>query len=217
MRVPGPHQRQTQFPENFIALRAFSIRRVRVTLICCLMVMLTACTSVPKQTGRSIAPENIDRFDVAARIGVKQGKEGFSGNVRWKHATELDELWLISPLGQIVARLRQTPGLATLATADKKLYQAIDVEALTQDAFGWSIPLSGMRYWLLGMAAPTSVPLIKKRDSENRITEMEQDGWEVEISEYKDPTALPGKLKLRYRDLEIKLLIDNWLINGSEE
>ena len=196
----------------FDFLRLFLNRGLAVI---CLTTMLAACTSVPLKTTTAIVPEKIDRFDIVARLGVRQDKEGFSGNVHWKHLTTLDELWLISPLGQTVAQLRQTLELATLTTADKKIYQASDIEALTQQTFGWSIPLSGMSYWLRGMAAPTSEPLIRKRDQANRITEMEQNGWNIEISEYQDPTGLPGKLRLRYKDLDIKLLIDKWLVNDE--
>lgn len=204
------------FPSgNFFGLNFRIVTKSGRVLVIGLIVALSACASVPTPIiPELVSPESIVGFEVAARIGLKQDNRGFSGSARWRHAANQDELWLYSPLGQMVAQLRQTPDEAWLQTSDQKFFRANDIAVLTREAFGWSMPLSGMRYWILGMAAPTSTAVIVTRDAEDRIVELEQDGWSVAISEYKpaEQGGLPAKLRLRYQDLEIKLILDNWVI-----
>ena len=181
--------------------------------VMCLLALIS-CANLPKTIETNISPEKIDGFDLSARISVKFKHDGFSGSTVWKHLRESDELWLYGPLGQLTAKLQQVPTEARLVTSDQKLITASTVEVLTHEVLGWSLPLSGLRYWILGQVSPVTIQATTKINAENRVVEIQQDGWTILISEYRryDQGVLPAKIQMRYSDLEMRLVIDSWVI-----
>src|SRR5512140_1212910 len=69
-----------------------------------------------------------EAFDISGRISVKYGKQAMSGKISWRHDAAGDELLLMNPFGQGVARIARSDNLVTLTTSDQKVYQANDVE-----------------------------------------------------------------------------------------
>jgi outer membrane lipoprotein LolB len=56
-----------------------------------------------------------------------------------------------------VARLQRDPAGVSLQ-ADGKTWQATDVESLTQDVLGWTLPLGNLVWWIRGLpGCPLSV------------------------------------------------------------
>ena len=56
----------------------------------------------------------------------------------------------ITPVATI-ATISITPESATLVQADKAPRVAKDIDSLTAQSLGWSLPVSGLRDWLQGM------------------------------------------------------------------
>jgi outer membrane lipoprotein LolB len=83
--------------------------------------------------------------------------KGSVGQFDWAHRLNDDLLSVNSPLGTTVARLQRDPAGVSLQ-ADGKTWQATDVESLTQDVLGWTLPLGNLVWWIRGLPAP--MPLI---------------------------------------------------------
>ncbi len=71
-----------------------------------------------------------------------------SGRFTLRSAGERTELEVFSPFGQTVARALAGPGGATLETADGRVFQADDAEALTEFVLGWRAPVERLPAWL---------------------------------------------------------------------
>ena len=184
------------------------------------LALLAGCASAPelvRQPRSEHAPvtsvEQVDAFQISGRVGVKYDEQGFSGNLRWQHAAQHDEILILSPLGQGVAQIEQNAEGVVLTTSDQQRYQAQDVEALTESVLGWRLPLAGLRYWVLGRSAPGKAEM--QLDEMKRPLRLIQDGWQIDYLAYReaDGLVLPQKMTMHRQDLEMKLIIDDWMID----
>ncbi|MDP2784884.1 MAG: lipoprotein insertase outer membrane protein LolB [Sulfurimicrobium sp.] len=177
-------------------------------LLC--LLLLGGCAAPPvRQMGAAVAPET---FQLQGRIGVRYGTEGFSGNFSWRHGIQDDEILLLTPLGQAVARIERDATGVKLDTPDGH-YAAQDVAELTQRILGWRLPLDGMQYWVTGQPAPDGVASIS-RDASLNITRLRQQQWEIEYPAYRAQGAyvLPARVVMRNGTLELKLVVDEWIL-----
>ena len=170
-------------------------------------LLLTGCAAIEEQQ----APAGLigDAFHVSGRVSVKYGAEAASGKITWQHDAAGDDLLFSTPLGQGVARIVRRDDRVSLTTSDKKVYQASDVETLTEQVLGWRLPLAGLPDWVRGRAA-VGAPAQTRLDSSQRLAELRQSGWLVEFLDYKGQNRLPALLRLSREDVEIRLVIDQW-------
>jgi len=156
-------------------------------------------------------PALITGFQLSGRVAVKYDGQGFSGGLRCQRNGDTDDLLILSPLGQGVARIERDAEGVTLTAPDQRPYRAKDTAELTQQVLGWRLPLDGLRYWALGVAAPATAA-IPEVDAGQRLSRLTQDGWRIDYLGYKrvDGTDLPGKIVLQRDDVEVKLVIDAW-------
>ncbi|MEO6423436.1 MAG: lipoprotein insertase outer membrane protein LolB [Candidatus Nitrotoga sp.] len=151
-------------------------------------------------------------FVLSGRIVVKHASDRSSSGVRWVHRAEADEILLLAPLGQTVARIRSDEQGAALDTPFKH-FVAKDADELTQQVLGWGLPLAGLRYWVLALPAPKGAFDIE-HDANGQVILLSQDGWVIRYTRYATQTqdSLPLRLALQRDGLEIQLLIDEWEI-----
>lgn len=156
-------------------------------------------------------PALIKGFQLSGRVAVKYDGQGFSGGLRWQRNGETDDVLILSPLGQGVARIERDAKGVTLTAPDQRPYRAKNTAELTQQVLGWRLPLDGLRYWTLGVAAPASTA-IREVDADQHLSRLTQDGWRIDFLGYTrfDGTDLPGKIVLQRDEVEVKLVIDLW-------
>ncbi|MGH8757566.1 MAG: lipoprotein insertase outer membrane protein LolB, partial [Burkholderiales bacterium] len=72
----------------------------------------------------------------------------------------------------------------------------------------------GLQYWILGIAAPQSAAQAQ-RDSQQRLARLNQDSWEIAYLRYKpeQESGMPARIMLSRGDLQINLIIDDWVIS----
>lgn len=176
--------------------------------------LLAACAALAPAPE---VPRTPVRFDLLGRVAVNYDGRAFSSNVRWQHAPERDEIWLLTPTGQTLAYIVDDAGGATLTGADQKQYRANNVESLTRQALGWELPLARLGYWVRGEAAPGAAPAVTGRDERSRLTALTQDGWRIAFVHYPpgEQGGLPRRLDLASGAHEIRLVIDGWRGSGD--
>jgi outer membrane lipoprotein LolB len=119
---------------------------------------------------------------------------------------------LLGPLGQGAVEIEGDPGGVRLRTAQGETYTASDPETLMHQALGWSVPVAGLRYWLLGRDDPGGGAVQPTLDPEGRPLTLAQGGWEVRYLDYLpvDPVSLPGRVQLDRGDLHARVVINRW-------
>jgi outer membrane lipoprotein LolB len=179
-----------------------------------LLMLLSACATVAPQRAPTVAADaTITAYNLAARISVAQGDNGYFGNLHWLREGEKHEIEILSPLGQVIARLYKKSNTYTLTTADQRVLQSNNAEQLMRDAVGFALPVGGLEHWVMGRAAPDSA-YESQKFPDGTIETLAQDGWKIAYADYLQPEGrsalLPKKITLRRDDMLIKLVIDQW-------
>ncbi len=170
-------------------------------------LLFAGCAAIDEQPG-SIVPIG-DAFYLSGRVSVKYGAEAASGKISWRHDAAGDDLLFSTPFGQGVARIVRSDALARLTTSDQKVYEASDVETLTEQVLGWRLPLAGLPDWVRGRAA-AGAPAQTRFDRLQRLAELRQLGWLVEFLDYRSENGPPVLLRLSREGMDLRLVIDQW-------
>lgn len=137
-----------------------------------------AVSTIVKESAEDKSCLSSPDFRLLGRLSVKGGKESFSGGIQWHHSEEVDEFFLLSPLGQALAQIHRIPEGVFLTTSEQEHYYADDVESLTEEVLGWRLPLAGLQYWVQGMNSPVTSSAMDL-DAQGRVVVIRQDGWEI--------------------------------------
>ncbi|MGD2138945.1 MAG: lipoprotein insertase outer membrane protein LolB [Burkholderiales bacterium] len=178
--------------------------------------LLAACVTQPPALPPGEVPQ-VDRFELSGRVAVKLDGRGHSARLRWRHLSDSDSIWLYSPVGSTIATLHANGELATLVTSKQETYQSTNVQLLTRDVLGWDLPLSGLKYWVLGRVDPEAPVEQIELDEQLRIRRLVQGGWDVEFASYQPDGTLPSAMVLRYEDLRLRLVVDRWNVASLEQ
>ncbi len=179
----------------------------RALAACAVAYWLAGCAVLaPGVITPAVAP-----FDILGRVLVSYDNRAFSSNFRWHHSESTDEIWLLSPVGQTLAHIAAAPDGATLTGADQQTYRAASVASLTQRALGWSLPLAQLQHWVGGHAVPGAASGAETRDTDGRLTMLQQDGWLIYyVWGDAAPLRRPRRLDLAQGAQQIRMVIDEW-------
>ncbi len=147
-------------------------------------------------------------WTLQARIGVQSGEQSMSGQIRWQHRHDGDDLMLISPLGQGVARIVRDAAGVVLEMPNQPPRRARDADALTAEALGYALPVAGLAWWVQALPDPARA-FEARRDAVGRLAQLKQDGWVIDYLQYA-ADARPRKLVVTREGLEIRLVADSW-------
>lgn len=206
-------------------MRNWGIRQHNIYLLMLLLACLAGCVSttevrkhavktiiVHPETGKAANGE--DAYRLVGRISVSNTHQKFSAAISWRHHANEDQIHLFAPFGQTIAQIDRDATGVRLITAEPARYQADNVEQLTQQVFGWVLPISGLQFWVRGLHFPQTIAELDV-DRNERIVAIRQDGWKIFYSAFfSTPVGvleLPKLLELDRDNLKIKLVIDRWL------
>lgn len=193
------------------------ITALRLGGLMILVALANGCALFAPQAGepnqaawqqRQASYEQITHWTVDARMAT--ALLGWSGSLNWQQSGPHLYIGVSGPLG--IGGFKANGGLdfVKVVTSDGQKLQG-DPELLYQQVVGWHFPLRGMRYWALGLPVPAK-PVNLTLDNAGRIVEMQQDGWLLRYTEYRQygDEVLPRRMKLEKGDLTVRIVIDNW-------
>jgi outer membrane lipoprotein LolB len=174
-------------------------------------LVLAACAPiVPRQPADAAPRALMPAFVLDGRMSATDGRQAASGRMEWEHAAQTDRLTLLSPLGQIVARLDSGPDGARLTSADGTQREASSADALLPEVLGIEVPSARLPRWLQG--APDAGAQVRQRDGAGRPLLVIDQGWRIDYLDYASerPDALPARLDISRGEARIRLIIDSW-------
>lgn len=189
-----------------------------------LAVTLGGCASVrpgPEAPGANaeaawerhrVALQQLPGWAATGRVVVRQGGEGFSASLRWRQQAGAYVLRVMAPLAQGTWQLSGAPGIARMQGPDGQAVEAGDPESMMREALGWSLPVAGARYWVLGIPDPAQAITLRELDAQGRLARLEQAGWTVQVQEYTEvgEYLLPRRLQISRDGIDIRLAISRW-------
>lgn len=183
--------------------------------VACASLLLVGCATQsitpPANTPASAVSRPVfAAFEFEGRIAARDGRDAANGTLKWSHDEQHDEWTLLSPLGQIIARINATPTGATLRTADGKRFEAPDVDTLLPRILGISAPAEHLDAWLQGRAAAGAKVLLL--DDIGRPSRIFDDGWTIEYPAYAndEPDALPQRIEAQRDEVRLRIIADQW-------
>ena len=193
---------------------------VRVFLLTSLL-LLAACATTPRGVDlpdisswelRNEVLGGIREWQFKGRIAVKAGDEGFNGKLNWAQRGASYDAAVSGPLGMGTVRIEGDGRSAVLTDKDGEATELEDVELELRWRYGWTIPVTSLRYWALGIPDPAT-PAETRVDSEGRLEFLEQSGWTVEVSRYAEGGGqqMPRILTAKNPDSRVRMVIDRWL------
>ena len=185
------------------------------TVIALCALFISACATTPRSSV-SVRPGEVEAFELNGRVNVRTEQSAYPGRIRWQHAPERDEVWLYSPLGAAIAHMEQNDKGAMLATSDGKQYQAAHVTDLSRKVLGYELPLDALQYWVRGLPWPALDRVERTDDADGRPQQITQGGWKITYLDWNAAGAkgLPSKLDVAGEGLRMRLVVEEWKVNG---
>ena len=198
---------------------------LRAVLAGAATLLLAGCFSgikpeAPAETGNSeLAQHNwearrgalrqVQNFSLQGRL-AESGLVSFGGDLSWVQTGPSFQARFYGPLGVGAFAISGNPGEMQIQNKNGT-YQTQDPEALMQQQFGWSLPVAGLRYWVLGLPAPGGEAALKL-DETGHILSMTQNGWELAYTEYQNVAGLdlPKKFTISDPQHGFRVFIDLW-------
>ena len=147
-------------------------------------------------------------------VGVSISGKGQSARVLWERAPEKYEINLFGPLNIGSVNIKYNNGIYEFINDNGDKYQDRNPEKLLNQILGYSLPLLGADYWILGMIDPSYKYNNIKLNEYGSLSNISQAGWDIKYLNYKvyNGIMMPNII-IFYNsdeDLRIKLVIKKW-------
>ncbi len=156
----------------------------RLSLVVLAAALAGCATTATQSTGAASTQAGApyrDTIELSGRLQVSYQKDGqpnsMNGGFEWAQRPGQIDVAFLNPLKQTVATISVTPQQATLTEAGRAPRSAADIDALTRQALGWSLPVSGLRDWLQGYATDAAGKRFAASPRNNSV--FTQDGWRL--------------------------------------
>ena len=183
-----------------------------------LALLLAGCAALPPTTPH--APRDaaeLENWAFNGRVSLTRGETGWHAGLTWREHSGAFDLRVAGPLGQGAFELSGDDAGVMLVDADRRTFTARDSDALLRHVTGWEMPVSGMHYWVRGLAVP-GVEAQLERDASGRVSLLDQSGWAISYDRYQTVAGLilPGRLRMERDDITVRLVIDEWLLGVAD-
>ena len=155
----------------------------------------------PAADGPSMQLSDATQWRLDGKLGVKAQANSGNLSISWEQNNEAYEIGLYGPLGVTVAEVSGDADGAILTLPDHPPLRASSPEALVQEAMGYPLPVSPMRFWVRGMPAPGEF-------FEATADGFRQLGWQVTIRQ-RDIWG-PVKIQIQRPEVRLLLVVKTW-------
>ncbi|HEU0223879.1 MAG TPA: lipoprotein insertase outer membrane protein LolB [Steroidobacteraceae bacterium] len=183
---------------------------------CAAAILASGCATLPPPgdgdwPARREALQALDDWTLTGRVAVAAGAEGFSGGLRWRQDGTRAEIDMRGPLGGTALAIRVDGEAITVTDASGATLGGEQARRITREYVGAPLPLSELRYWLLGAPAPDSA-FRETLGADARLAALEQAGWQVRFTRYgaAGGRVLPERLELIAGDVRLRLVVSGW-------
>ncbi len=162
---------------------------------------------------RALGLHALNAWDLVGKLSIDDGHDGGSGRLQWQVRDAESRLDFHGALGRGAWKLNIAPGEAELQKADGSIVRSATVEELLEAELGWVIPLSALKWWVLGVAAPGSAEDLEM-DEKGRVLQMHQHGWRISFDRYRffGALELPGRMDAVRGQNRVKLVVTRWSV-----
>ncbi len=154
----------------------------------------------------------VDSWDMRARAAVKLKGEVYNIGIHWQREAGGFKMLLEAPFGQGVFRIvSSSADVYRLQLPDGQVFVNSTAEAVLEDVIGWSLPVSGLEYWIRGLPRP-GIRFAHRADMDGHTLFIKQDRWSIDYLDYfsQQQPPLPRRMRLVSDTVTLKLIIEHW-------
>ena len=145
-------------------------------------------------------------------LAVRSGSDASRVTMRWRQTRDSYLVRFTGPLG---VGLFEVEGSGTEVEArfpNGRRASAASPETLLEQEIGWTVPLQGLRYWIVGAPAPDSATSKMELDDHGRLARLEQAGWTVIYERYGGlgDLALPRRMRFSSESVDATVVVRRW-------
>ena len=155
----------------------------------------------------------IRHWQLEGRISIVVDNDAWSASLQWDQQDVAYVLRVIAPLAQGTVELQGTgEGKVSLRVDNEREVHADNPEDLLQETLGWSVPVTGMAWWIRGLPDPGIRLDDLQLDEAGRVLEMRQEGWHIIYTRYHQlkELELPGRIRMVNGNLRLRIAIRDW-------
>lgn len=196
-----------------------------------LLLLLTAlaagCTSLPEVPPvdhpgqvwklRRDTLSRIAYWHLSGRLAVRNGNEAWNIHLDWQQKGDEYQVTLNGPFGAGKVRLTGDKSGVELRDSDNQTFYADNPGELLRERTGVSMPIAGLRYWIVGLASPGQIQQ-PKLDPQGRLAYLQDEQWRVSFRRYTGVNGLqlPEKIFIDRPEQKIKvrLVVDEWQLGA---
>jgi len=178
---------------------------------------LAGCTTGPikpaEHPGNQARIREIGHWRLDGRIAVQTPKDAFQANLFWEHELQQDRLRVSGPFSQGVVSIVVQQDVVLIRDASGQSRMSRDVPNALRKELGVAVPISNLRWWVMGVPEPTA-PGEPRYDTSGQLSSLRQSGWLIDFERFVpvQGLSLPQKLSARGGDVKIKLFVDDWTL-----
>ncbi len=185
-----------------------------------LVFLLSNCGSNKRQESVNYSGlknvRSIDNWNVKGKVSIKSRNRASTVLFVWEQEQDTFSVSMNGPLGIGFIELEGVIGEVTLRNA-KGEFSAPTAEILLQQFTELDLPVSFLRYWILGVPQ-NKIKARKINYDDNRVIQsFEQVGWSVDyvsrdsiVNAEKEQFYLPRKMIIAKGDIKATILLKNW-------
>lgn len=191
----------------------------KVFFIIVMTFLLNACASQQLSLQQPNADEQTSRLTslntwlIEGKIAFRGPNNNNSGYLKWQQTNDSYAIRVHGPLGQGNREISGNGSYIELSLPNGTLSSDQPEQFLYQQT-GWTLPISELRYWVKGLAAPGLGITYIKQDI--YITNLSQNGWDISYSKHQliNSVWLPGKIIISNDLHKVIILAKDWTLTN---
>ena len=185
-------------------------------LLVLLAGLLAGCAGL---SGRSAPPAStaglaaLSAWIATGRLAVAAEGEGGSGSFVWRQQGAATRLSLRGPLGAGALEVTSDGERLTVADSAGQVIGA-DARAALNARLGTDLPLSSLRYWMVGLPDPSSTARVTEAQAPP-LRVIDQHGWTVAYDAFTSAGgfSLPSRVTATSGAVRLRLAVSDWQLH----
>jgi outer membrane lipoprotein LolB len=186
------------------------VTRIALVLLAGLLAGCAGLTSRPAPTTSSAAIAGLTAWVAAGRLAVATGAEGGSGGFVWQQDGVETRLKVHGPLGAGGFEIA-SDGEHLSVTDGAGQVLGPDAHDALRARLGADLPLSSLRYWMIGLPDPASEAQVRESETAP-LRVIDQRGWTIAYDAFTSTggLALPARLTATSGSVRLRLSVSDW-------
>jgi len=163
---------------------------------------------------RQVVQRQIKDWQLAGVFSITHKKHRDIASFDWRQRRDSYTINISGPMHINSVRIEGDSERVALWRSDEESIEAETPEQLLHSQLGWKLPISHLRYWILGVPDPAKKVNYKYFDRYGHLNFFKQGGWQVKYSQFqigvKRGMDLPNVIELRNKDIKIKIKIKKY-------